>query len=150
MFLTLPDDVRVWKKIEDDPVRPGLSLSWRKRMGPIFFRGTLEEPEAIVCTATLSGVPQDVRDVVNLKHTEREETVVCAYTVWSYKPRAGRKIIFDLREWTIDNKYERLVTLSPQTDMAHRFHINNGAWLLRENHDTRNYEYDLQQLSFAF
>lgn len=150
MFVTLPDNVIEWEKINDDPVRPGLSFTWRKRMGPIFLRGTIDDPEAIVCTATLPGVPTDVRDIVNFKHGEHEETVVCAYTVWSYKPRAGRKIIFDLRDWTMDNKYDRLVTLSPQTDMAHKFHINNGAWLLRENKDSRNYEYDLQQLSFVF
>mgnify|MGYP001219672122 CR=1 FL=1 len=151
MFSKVPvNNLDTWDPIKDDPVRPGLSFVWRARMGPIFYRGALEEPDAVVCTATLPGVPQDVRDVVNLKHAGQEETVVCAYTVWSYKPRAGRKIIFDLREWAIDNKYERLVTLSPQTDMAHKFHINNGAWLLRENKDTRNYEYDLQQLSFVF
>jgi len=35
----------------------------------------------------------------------------------------------------------RFVTLSPKTDMAHRFHIRNGARMLRENADTINYEY---------
>ena len=53
MFLTLPDNVIEWEKINDDPVRPGLSFTWRKRMGPIFLRGTIDDPEAIVCTAML-------------------------------------------------------------------------------------------------
>ena len=153
MFSKVPvSDFDTWAPIADDPVRPGLSFEWRRRMGPIFCRGAFQDPDAVVCTATLPEVPTDVRDIVNLKHQSNWEhnKIVVAYTVWSYKPRAGRKIIFDLREWTIDNKYERLVTLSPQTDRAHRIHINNGAWLLRENKDTRNYEYDLQQLSFVF
>ena len=150
MFSKLGDDFFNWKKIADDPVRPELSLSWRQKMGPIFYRGSLDDPEAIVCTATLPGIPNSVQDIVNLKYPKQEETVVCAYTVWSYKPRAGRKIIFDLRDWAVDNNYEKLVTLSPQTDMAHKFHISNGAWLLRENENTRNYEYDLLQKSFVF
>lgn len=150
MFSKLDERIDDWKKIDDDPVRPELRLTWRHSVGPIFYRGSLDDPEAIVCTALLPGIPKSVQHLVDLKYTRQEETVVCAYTVWSYKPRGGRKIIFDLRDWAIDNKYERLVTLSPQTDMAHKFHINNGAWLLRENQDTRNYEYDLLQKSFIF
>ena len=38
---------------------------------------------------------------------------------------------------------QRFVTLSPKTDMAHRFHIGNGAGILRENASTINYEYHL-------
>jgi hypothetical protein len=37
----------------------------------------------------------------------------------------------------------RFVTLSPKTEMARRFHIKNGAHVLKENDSTVNYEYIL-------
>ena len=42
-----------------------------------------------------------------------------------------------------DPMTDRLVTLSPKTKMARRFHLNNGAVLLKENKYTDNYEYDI-------
>ena len=38
----------------------------------------------------------------------------------------------------------RLVTLSPLTAMAERFHLKNGAKLLQVNDDTQNFEYDIE------
>jgi hypothetical protein len=38
---------------------------------------------------------------------------------------------------------QRLVTLSPLTDMATKFHIKNGAQLLQINSHTQNFEYAL-------
>ena len=38
----------------------------------------------------------------------------------------------------------RLVTLSPLTTMAERFHLKNGAKLLQVNDDTQNFEYDIE------
>ena len=35
----------------------------------------------------------------------------------------------------------RLVTMSPLTDMAKNFHTRNGAILLLENTDSYNFEY---------
>ena len=37
----------------------------------------------------------------------------------------------------------RLVTLSPLTDMARNFHIKNGAKELQVNETTQNFEYDI-------
>ena len=39
------------------------------------------------------------------------------------------------------NHLNRLVTLSPLTDMATKFHSHNGAKLLRVNETTQNFEY---------
>ena len=36
---------------------------------------------------------------------------------------------------------KNFVTLSPKTEMARRFHLKNGARVMRENADTVNYEY---------
>jgi len=36
-----------------------------------------------------------------------------------------------------------LVTLSPITTMAEKFHLSNGATCLQQNANTVNYEYDI-------
>ena len=38
----------------------------------------------------------------------------------------------------------RLVTLSPLTDMARNFHLKNGAKELQVNETTQNFEYDIE------
>ena len=40
---------------------------------------------------------------------------IIAYTVWSRKSEVRQKIIQNLRDWIIENKFKRLVTLSPLT-----------------------------------
>jgi hypothetical protein len=74
--------------------------------------------------------------------------VAVFYTVWSY-PRsvngAGRKLInkaVDHIRW-FKPFVERVVTLSPKTEMARRFHTLNGAFEFRENETTINYEYKI-------
>ena len=37
----------------------------------------------------------------------------------------------------------RLVTLSPKTEMAKRFHEKNGAELVSENEESYNFEYKI-------
>ena len=39
------------------------------------------------------------------------------------------------------NHLNRLVTLSPLTEMASKFHSRNGAKLLQVNETTQNFEY---------
>ena len=39
------------------------------------------------------------------------------------------------------NHLNRLITLSPLTEMANRFHSRNGAKLLQINETTQNFEY---------
>ena len=41
------------------------------------------------------------------------------------------------------NHLNRLVTLSPLTDMATKFHSGNGAKLLQVNETTQNFEYKI-------
>ena len=42
------------------------------------------------------------------------------------------------------NNLNRLVTLSPLTDMARNFHLKNGAKELQVNETTQNFEYDIE------
>jgi len=42
------------------------------------------------------------------------------------------------------NHLNRLVTLSPLTDMARKFHLKNGAKEVQVNLTTQNFEYDIE------
>ena len=42
------------------------------------------------------------------------------------------------------NHLNRLVTLSPLTDMARNFHLKNGAKELQVNETSQNFEYDIE------
>jgi len=42
------------------------------------------------------------------------------------------------------NNLNRLVTLSPLTDMARKFHLANGAKELQVNETSQNFEYDIE------
>jgi len=71
------------------------------------------------------------------------QAVAAFYTIWSYSAGAGRELIQTAQQY-IKETYqdiERFVTLSPKTEMARRFHLNNGAATLQENAETTNYEY---------
>ena len=41
------------------------------------------------------------------------------------------------------NHLDRLITLSPLTEMATKFHTKNGAKLLQINETTQNFEYQI-------
>jgi hypothetical protein len=65
------------------------------------------------------------------------------YTIWSYKPGAGRRLIVAARSWLLANmsNLDTFVTLSPPTEMARVFHLRNGAGVLSVNEDSVNYIY---------
>ena len=43
------------------------------------------------------------------------------------------------------NHLNRLITLSPLTEMASKFHSKNGAKLLQVNETTQNFEYQVEK-----
>jgi len=134
--------------VSEDPVRPELTLGFRITKGrKIFGLKYNDEIEAIVCIALCPEVPFTVREMDYMSQAANQEDqrgeIVVAYTVWSRKRGAGREIITKLRDWTIANKFSRLVSLSPLTPMATHFHIKNGAKQVHINDETQNFEYKL-------
>ena len=134
--------------VSEDPVRPELTLGFRITKGrKIFGLKYNDEIEAIVCIALCPEVPFTVREMDYMSQAANQEDqrgeIVIAYTVWSRKRGAGREIITKLREWTVANKFSRLVTLSPLTPMATHFHIKNGAKQVHINGVSQNFEYKL-------
>ncbi len=68
--------------------------------------------------------------------------IAIAYTVWSKKKGGGKLIVKEVfKKIKKSNHLNRLVTLSPLTEMATKFHSKNGAKLLQVNESTQNFEY---------
>jgi len=128
--------------IKDDPVRPEIPKDFRVSDGRVVAALTDEEqnPEAMVCVSFHDFVPEDVE---GLSKTSSVPTTAIFYTIWSYKSGKGKELLYQAVKG-IQAQYPsvtRFVTLSPKTNMARRFHLKNGAIVLRENIDTTNYEY---------
>lgn len=128
--------------IKDDPVRPDISAEYRVQNNR--FIATLVDqdiPSSMVCISLHDFIPESVTDLDN---TSALPTTAVFYTVWSYKPGAGRDLIFQAvpRLKEIYPTVTTFVTLSPKTEMARRFHLKNGAVVFRENTDSINYRYN--------
>ena len=136
----------------EDPVRPELDNAFRTSYGrKIYGVRYKNEIHAVMCFAFTNKVPKDVSQLDKFSHdaflqsTQRGQTVgqiAIAYTVWSKKRGGGKLIVKEVfKKIKKSNHLNRLVTLSPLTDMATKFHLRNGAKLLQVNESTQNFEY---------
>jgi hypothetical protein len=97
----------------------------------------------MVCVNLLDFVPSGVEE---LGRDVEEATTAVFYTIWSYAPGAGARLLFE----TVSRIREQFpsvstfVTLSPKTEMAKKFHHKNGATTFRENESTINYLYQIK------
>ena len=104
-----------------------------------------------MCFAFTNEVPKSVGEMDILSkdaamqsiHREGVQgSIAVAYTVWAKKKGGGRAIVNEVYKMVKQsNHLNRLVTLSPLTDMARNFHIKNGAKELQVNAKTQNFEY---------
>ena len=133
--VTSLDLVEDW--IKKDPVRPHINEKVRLAPGRDFYH--INE-KAFLCTAYLDRVPADEETLL----TANVGPIVVAYTVWSLEKGMGREIILSFQKLINDTlRFKRLVTLSPKTEMAMKFHLSNGAKLIAENPLSNNFEYSL-------
>ena len=80
----------------------------------------------------------------SIRRDQRVGKIAIAYTVWSKKKGGGKLIVKEVfKKIKKSNHLNRLVTLSPLTDMARNFHLRNGAVELQVNQDTQNFEYKI-------
>ena len=129
--------------VKDDPVRPDIPVEFRVGETTEIFvllDDQTQEPTAAVCVAYRDAPP---KDVFELAQDPLLPKTAVFYTIWSYKPGAGRKLIGQSRRWIQENRtyISEFVTLSPPTEMARLFHLKNGAEIFRINTDTVNYLY---------
>ena len=123
--------------LSSDPVRPHLN---KIDIGKQVY--VLDDLSAVICVCYCTQVPTTEYELE--EYRDDTGSIVVAYTVWSNKPGAGRAIVNELLE-LMSNKtgVERLVTLSPLTEMASKFHIRNGAKKISESELCQNFEYTL-------
>jgi hypothetical protein len=101
---------------------------------------------ATVCVAWLDAVPDSEHSMLIMPRGFK----AVAYTIWSAAPGAGRRLIVAVQDMIKENPLcEGMYTLSPTTEMARKFHINNGARVYRINETTINYQYQHDQNTAA-
>jgi hypothetical protein len=166
--LAMPGELKLFKnskyKLEEldhidctkDPVRPELDVAFRTSEGRKIYG--LRDPEgdicAIMCFAFTDNVPTTVEEMDAMSKSARlsavhkagqQGSIAIAYTVWAVKRGGGRKIVDEVYKMVKkSNNLNRLVTLSPLTDMARKFHLANGAKELQVNETSQNFEYDIE------
>ena len=137
---------------EKDPVRPELDNKFRTSYGrKIYGVKYKEQIHAVMCFAFTNEIPKSVEDLDKLSkdaflqsalRDQKVGKIAIAYTVWSKKKGGGKLIVKEVFKMIKkSNHLNRLVTLSPLTEMATKFHLRNGAKLLHKNKTTQNFEY---------
>jgi hypothetical protein len=127
--------------VKDDPVRPHIPLEQRiNDAAEILLLKAGEEILAATCLQWLTEIPKNEED---LKSVNTSRNVAVFYTIWSYSPGAGAALIRQAADWILKEHSEvtDIVTLSPQTEMAKRFHLKNGALVHQTNETSVNYRY---------
>ena len=130
--------------IADDPVRPEIPIKFRVSdvSEIIVSLDEYSKPTAVVCVLYRDSVPRSREEL--LEFASYEPKVAVFYTIWSYVPGAGRKLIVSSRSHIQSSRSNivKYVTLSPPTEMARTFHLRNGAQVLNVNADSVNYSYE--------
>ena len=140
--------------VKEDPVRPELDNKFRTEYGrKIYGVKYRNEICAIMCFGFTNDIPKTVEELdlmtkdAHLQSTLRGQNIgkiAIAYTVWSKKKGGGKLIVKEVfKKIKQSHHLNRLVTLSPLTEMARSFHLRNGAFELQVNEKTQNFEYKL-------
>ena len=138
--------------VDEDPVRPELDVKFRTEYGrKIYGVKYKKEICAVMCFGFTNDIPKTIEELdlmtkdAHLQSTLRDQNVgkiAIAYTVWSKKKGGGKLIVKEIfKKIKKSNHLNRLVTLSPLTEMATKFHLRNKAKLISVNETTQNFEY---------
>ena len=134
--------------ISKDPIRPELDNDFRTSYGrKIYGVKYKDEIHAVMCFAFTNKIPKNVKELdllskdAFLQSAQRGQKIgkiAIAYTVWSTKKGGGKLIVKEVfKVIKKSNHLNRLVTLSPLTEMARNFHLRNGAEELQVNETTQ-------------
>tara|TARA_X000001382_G_scaffold104855_1_gene79985 strand:- start:506 stop:1069 length:564 start_codon:yes stop_codon:yes gene_type:complete len=142
--------------VAEDPVRPELSLEFRQTHGRKIYGIKDEDGDiaAVMCFAFTHHIPKSVEEMDRLSKDAAMQaihragvqgSIAIAYTVWAKKKGGGKHMVNEVYKMIKQsNHLNRLVTLSPLTDMARKFHLKNGAKEVQVNLTTQNFEYDIE------
>jgi len=134
---------------EEDPVRPELDNKFRTGYGRKIFGVEYQgEIHAVMCFAYTNEIPKSVEELEKLSTDAFLQTamrdqsggqIAVAYTVWSKKKGGGKLIVKEVfKNIKKSNHLNRLVTLSPLTEMATNFHERNGETLIQINEQNKS------------
>ena len=139
--------------IEKDIVRPEYDVEFRiSEDREVFAWGRSLVPyqvySSLCCVAYTHEIPINMNQLTeySINHSPYRGDIAVAYTVWNCSDTkgSGRSLILALQEhFKQDTRINRLVTLSPLTEMAKKFHLSNGAKLLSTNPESYNFEYEI-------
>jgi hypothetical protein len=145
--------------IDDDPVRPHLPTDFRINhefgrraycLVDVDLQTGIPEVKAIVCVANGFSIPTTEAELSKIPYAEKpKQSFMIPYTIWSYGKGAGRTLLNGLLNnlkkeiKRTKQKSPRVVTMSPKTELATKFHLSNGAKLISENKETDNFEYNV-------
>ena len=140
--------------ITEDPVRPELDVEFRRSYGrKIYGVKYKKEICAIMCFGFTNEIPTTVNELdlmtkdAYLKSALRDQKIgkiAIAYTIWSKKRGGGKLIVKEVFKMIKkSNHLNRLVTLSPLTEMARNFHLHNGSKEHQINKEKKNVEYKI-------
>jgi len=123
----------------DDPVRPKISPQRKLSSGRYVYMW-LEggKIEAVACFAYRFSIPKTESELLRGDKHDDLGLKVILYSIWSYKKGCGQKLV---RSILARYREDKVITMSPKTDMARDFHLRNGAKVLQVNRTTVNYEY---------
>lgn len=125
--------------IKDDPVRQNI-YQLERIVGNKEVIVLMDQiPLSVICISYQDFIPKKEEELISSDNP----TIAIFYSIWSYKPGSGRRLLFKTKDYIKEHRPEikRLITLSPQTFTASRFHTSNGAKILRVNEESVNYEY---------
>tara|TARA_Y100000741_G_C18132167_1_gene509566 strand:+ start:93 stop:575 length:483 start_codon:yes stop_codon:yes gene_type:complete len=131
--------------VEDDPIRPEINNEFRTTQGrKIFGLKYNNEIEGVACVAFTNDIPTTIKELELMSSNEKSSKIAVAYTLWSFKKGAGKKIMKELLKYMKEkNHLDSIMTLSPLTPMATHYHIRNGAKLIKINPTSQNFEYTI-------
>ena len=151
--MLLKCDLDFLKIVEQDPIRPMELLGGPKRRfeTPFEVYALIEKQgfgvatNAVACIAHAWFIPETEADLMEIRqgnqHRIRSEggNIVVPYSLWSNKKGCGTLLINALLHKFKDAG--KIITMSPKTEMARKFHESNGAFLLQSNEESNNFEY---------
>lgn len=131
--------------IQQDPVRPHIPAHDRVSSNGrvLVLMNDQHQLLSVLCVAFSDHVVTEESDLFS--YTGTEASMAMLYTIWSLARGGGVAMIHEARDWIrlAVPTVQRMITLSPPTLMARKFHLGNGAWELQVNAHTVNFEYAL-------
>ena len=145
--MLLKCDLDFLKTIEQDPIRPVELLGDPKRRFEMPFevyalvekQGFGVATNAVACIAHAWFVPQTEDDLMEIGQDSEGGNIIVPYSLWSNKKGCGTLMINALLHKFKDAG--KIITMSPKTEMAQKFHESNGAVLIQSNEESNNFEY---------